>query len=91
MTAKELEQAKTYAIGVHAIRQQSGGAVLGEIVDAYLFGRLAELEEFEARVRGGDRGGDAGDRAAVLRSRSGGWRGSCGGGLQLPVVSSEYW
>jgi zinc protease len=52
VTAKELEQAKTYAIGVHAIRQQSGGAVLGEMVDAYLFGRLAELEEFEARVRG---------------------------------------
>ena len=52
VTAKELEQAKTYAIGVHAIRQQSGGAVLGEMVDAYLFGRLAELEEFEGRVRG---------------------------------------
>ena len=51
VTAKELEQAKTYAIGVHAIRQQSGGAVLGEMVDAYLFGRLAELEEFETRVR----------------------------------------
>jgi zinc protease len=52
VTAKELDQAKTYAIGVHAIRQQSGSAVLGEMVDAYLFGRLAELEEFEARVRG---------------------------------------
>ena len=51
VTDRELEQAKTYALGVHAIRQQSGGAVLGEVVDAYLFGRLAELEEFEARVR----------------------------------------
>ena len=52
VTARELEQAQTYALGVHAIRQQSGGAVLGETVDAYLFGRLAELAEFESRVRG---------------------------------------
>jgi zinc protease len=50
VTERELEQAKTYALGVHAIRQQSGGAVLGEVVEAYLFGRLAELEEFEAKV-----------------------------------------
>ena len=52
VTPKELEQAQTYAIGTHAIRQQSGGAVLGEIVDAYLFGGLHELAEFERRVRG---------------------------------------
>jgi zinc protease len=52
VTARELEQAQTYALGVHAIRQQSGAAVLSEIVDAYLFGRLAELAEYEARVRG---------------------------------------
>jgi zinc protease len=51
VTAKELEQAQTYAIGTHAIRQQSGGAVLGDMVDAWMFGRLAELREFEARVR----------------------------------------
>ena len=51
VTAKELDQAKSYALGVHAIRQQSGGAVLAEMVDAFLFGRLAELEEFDARVR----------------------------------------
>jgi len=51
VTPRELDQAKTYALGVHAIRQQSGGAVLGEVVEAYLFGRLAELEEFEAKVR----------------------------------------
>ncbi|HET9798788.1 MAG TPA: hypothetical protein VFP90_12385, partial [Gemmatimonadaceae bacterium] len=44
-------QAQTYALGVHAIRQQSGAAVMGETVDAYLFGRLAELAEFESRVR----------------------------------------
>jgi zinc protease len=47
----ELERAQTYAIGVHAIRQQSGGAVLGDVVDAWLFGTLRELEEFEARVK----------------------------------------
>jgi zinc protease len=51
VTERELEQAKSYALGVHAIRQQSGGAVLGEMVDAFLFGRLAELDEFDARVR----------------------------------------
>ncbi|HKH91156.1 MAG TPA: pitrilysin family protein [Gemmatimonadaceae bacterium] len=52
VTARELEQAQTYALGVHAIRQQSGGAVLGELVDAFLFGRLGELGEFESQVRG---------------------------------------
>jgi zinc protease len=52
VTARELDQAKTYALGVHAIRQQSGGAVLGEMVEAFLFGRLNELEEFESKVRG---------------------------------------
>jgi zinc protease len=52
VTAKELEQAQTYAIGTHAIRQQSGGAVLGDMVDAYMFGGLRELAEFDARVRG---------------------------------------
>ena len=52
VTATELEQAQTYAIGTHAIRQQSGGAVLADMVDAYMFGGLRELAEFEARVRG---------------------------------------
>jgi zinc protease len=52
VSARELEQAQTYAIGVHAIRQQSGGAVLADMVDAWMFGRLAELDEFERRVRG---------------------------------------
>ena len=52
VTRRELEQAQTYAIGTHAIRQQSGGAVLGDIVEAWMFGRLAELDEHDARVRG---------------------------------------
>ncbi len=51
VTEAELLQAQTYAIGTHAIRQQSGGAVLGEMVDAYLFGDLAELGEHDTRVR----------------------------------------
>ena len=51
VTEAELRQAQTYAIGTHAIRQQSGGAVLGEMVDAYLFGDLAELGEYDERVR----------------------------------------
>jgi zinc protease len=50
--AEELSRAQTYAIGTHAIRQQSGGSVLSDVVDAWLFGRLAELDEFESRIRG---------------------------------------
>ena len=51
VTTRELQQAQTYAIGVHAIRQQSGGAVLADMVDAWMFGELAELREFDTRVR----------------------------------------
>ncbi len=51
VTTRELQQAQTYAIGVHAIRQQSGGAVLADMVDAWMFGTLAELREFDQRVR----------------------------------------
>ena len=49
--AEELARAQTYAIGSHAIRQQSGGAVLADLVDAFLFGSLRELVEFEQSVR----------------------------------------
>jgi zinc protease len=52
VTSDELERAQTYAIGTHAIRQQSGGAVMGEVVEAWMFGALAELDEYEAKVRG---------------------------------------
>jgi zinc protease len=51
VTTRELQQAQTYAIGVHAIRQQSGGAVLADMVDAWMFGSLVELREFDQRVR----------------------------------------
>lgn len=49
--ADELSRAQTYTIGSHAIRQQSGAAVLADIIDAWQFGRgLEELDEFEGRV-----------------------------------------
>ena len=50
--AEELERAKTYAIGTRAIRQESGAAVLGELVDAWLYGSgLRELDEHDGRIR----------------------------------------
>jgi zinc protease len=52
VTAEELERSKTYAIGTRAIRQESGAAVLGELVDAWLYGSgLHELDEHDARIR----------------------------------------
>ncbi len=51
VTQEELDQARTYAIGTHAIRQQSGAAVLADMVDAWFFGRLEELEDYESQVR----------------------------------------
>ncbi|MEO8880349.1 MAG: pitrilysin family protein [Gemmatimonadaceae bacterium] len=52
VTEPELAQAQEYAIGAHAIRSQSGGALLGEMIDAWLFGRgLAEIDEHDARIR----------------------------------------
>ena len=51
VTAEELARAQTYAIGTHAIRQQSGGSVLSDVVDAWLFGELSELDEFESQIR----------------------------------------
>jgi zinc protease len=48
----ELAQAKSYAVGTHAIRQQSGGAVLADLLDAWLVGTgLEELDEYDGRVR----------------------------------------
>ncbi|GLC24361.1 M16 family metallopeptidase [Roseisolibacter agri] len=52
VSAEELERAQTYALGTHAIARQSGGAVMGELVDAWLTGEgLSELETYDARVR----------------------------------------
>jgi len=49
--AEELERARTYALGVHAIQQQHGGAVLGDVLDAWAFGTLEELTNYEACLR----------------------------------------
>jgi zinc protease len=52
VTEDELDRAKRYAIGAHAIRQQSGAAVLTDIIDAWFYGAgLADLERFDERVR----------------------------------------
>jgi zinc protease len=52
VTERELTQAKTYALGTWAIRRESAAAVMGDIADAWLFGRsLGELSEYESRVR----------------------------------------
>jgi zinc protease len=48
----ELSRAKQYTIGTHAIAQELGGAVLAEMLDAWMFGAgLHELTEHDARVR----------------------------------------
>jgi zinc protease len=50
--ADELNQAKEYLIGSHAIAQESGGAQLGEMLDAWMFGEgLHELLEHDDNVR----------------------------------------
>jgi len=52
ITGDELDRAKTYMLGSHAIRQQSGGAVLADMLDAWLIGAgLSELEEYGSSVR----------------------------------------
>ena len=48
----ELERAKEYTVGSHAISQESGAALLGEMLDAWMFGEgLHELLEYDTRVR----------------------------------------
>ncbi len=51
VTDDELARAKRYTIGAHAIRQESGAAILADILDAWMFGGLHELVEFESRVQ----------------------------------------
>jgi len=48
---EELERARRYSIGAHAIRQESGSSQLAEVLDAWMFGGgLSELEEYEASI-----------------------------------------
>jgi zinc protease len=51
VSAEELQRARTYALGTHAIRRESGGSRLGEMVDAFLLGTgLSELAEYDTRI-----------------------------------------
>ncbi len=51
VTDEELNRARTYMIGTHAIRQESGAAILGDMLDAWMFGRgLRELAEHDAMI-----------------------------------------
>lgn len=50
-THEELDRARQYLIGTHAISQQSSSAVLGELVDAWLFGSgVRERSDFASRI-----------------------------------------
>ena len=52
VTEEELARAQTYALGTHAIARQGGGAVLGEVLDAWQGGEgLHELDEYQGRIR----------------------------------------
>lgn len=52
VSPEELQRAKTYLIGTHAIAQQSGASVLGDVMDAWLFGTgLIERDTFVAEVQ----------------------------------------
>ncbi|MFN2636537.1 MAG: M16 family metallopeptidase [Gemmatimonadaceae bacterium] len=52
VTDDELNQAKEYVVGSHAISQESGAALLGEMLDAWMFGAgLHEILEHDSRVR----------------------------------------
>lgn len=50
-TAEEMERAKRYLIGTHAIAQQSGSTVMSELVDAFLFGSgIREASEYASSI-----------------------------------------
>ncbi|MCR4341700.1 MAG: insulinase family protein [Gemmatimonadaceae bacterium] len=51
VTEEELERAQEYAVGTHVIRRESNAALLSEMIEAWLFGRLAEPAEFEGKIR----------------------------------------
>lgn len=52
VTDDEIVRAKEYVVGSHAISQESGGAQLGEMLDAWMFGEgLHELLEYDTKMR----------------------------------------
>jgi zinc protease len=53
VSQEELARARDYVIGSHAISRESGATLLGEMLDAWIFGKgLFELDDYETRVRG---------------------------------------
>jgi zinc protease len=53
VSEEEMMRAKEYVVGSHAISQESGGAQLGEMLDAWMLGEgLHELLEYDTRIRG---------------------------------------
>ncbi|MEO5587993.1 MAG: insulinase family protein, partial [Gemmatimonadaceae bacterium] len=53
VTDQELARSQEYSVGSNAIRQESGGVVLGEMLDAWMYGSgLGEIAEYESRIRG---------------------------------------
>ena len=79
VTERELEQAKTYALGTWAIRRESAAAVMGDIADAWLFGRSLDraVGVRRSRARRDRRRRCCSSRGGTSRP-SGGWRASCG-------------
>lgn len=52
VTARELAQAHTFALGTHAIRREAAASIMGDLADAWLFGTsLREIESYEERIR----------------------------------------
>lgn len=52
VSEEEMIRAKEYVVGSHAISQESGGAQLGEMLDAWMLGEgLHELLEYDSRIR----------------------------------------
>jgi zinc protease len=52
VSADELARAKEYIVGSNAISKESGAVLLGEMLDAWMFGTgLRELLEYDVRVR----------------------------------------
>ncbi len=52
VTARELAQAHTFALGSHAIRREAATSIMGDLADAWLFGEsLDEISRYEDRIR----------------------------------------
>jgi zinc protease len=51
VTDEELTRAKRYMLGMHDIRQESGGAILGDVINAWMLGvGLSELDSYTTKI-----------------------------------------